>query len=633
VAAEAPPGPAPPAAPPVQQKATEVPVPLVDPASLENAHPAALRMMSSDTARNYHALPIACDEKTITIAFAAPPDAKAVRAIQYATSRLVRVVLAPAAALEQAILRFYPARAPRAMPSYAQAPLVDPRHLQDRDPDLIKLFRVEVARKYRVVPVERMGSRLSVAMENPGDLPSIQDLEFVCGYTVKALRCEPEILERAIERYYPPGADVQADAILAEADASILDSVELMDELRDQVYDLEASLDDRAPAVKLTNMLIKEAVVKGASDLHIETYETDFRVRMRVDGTLCELTRPPRSARDGLLSRIKVMSGMNIAETRMPQDGRVKLRMKTGNRAKPIDLRVSTVPTIWGERLAMRVLDPDRLTLDLTRLGFDRDSLTRFQRNIVKPYGMILVVGPSGCGKTNTLYSAMSAVNNTDVNILTAEDPIEFNIKGINQVQTNEGVGYTFATALRAFLRQDPNIILVGEIRDFETAEIAVKASLTGHLVLSTLHTTDAPTTVSRLINMGIEPYLIATSVLLISAQRLVRRICAECAEPDPRPESELLELGFKSEDFPVIPKRGRGCRTCGNRGIKGRTGVFEVLEFTDAIRELILAGATPMELKLRAREDGMLSLRGSGLRKIKEGIVSVEEIARETML
>jgi len=308
------------------------------------------------------------------------------------------------------------------------------------------------------------------------------------------------------------------------------------------------------------------------------------------------------------------------------------MRMRDKTRSKNLDFRVSVIPTIWGEKIAMRILDPDRLMLDMTRLGFDQDSLDRFKTSISKPYGMVLVVGPSGCGKTNTLYSAMSAINTSEVNIMTAEDPVEFNIRGINQVQTIEGIGLTFASALRSFLRQDPNIILVGEIRDFETAEIAIKASLTGHLVLSTLHTTDAPTTISRLVNMGVEPFLVATSVLLISAQRLVRKICTNCKEPDPRPERDLLDIGFRPDELPVQAMKGAGCSLCHNSGYKGRCALFEVLEISDPIRELILQGATPLEIKAVGRSEGMLTLRESGLRKIKEGITTLYEVDRETM-
>jgi type IV pilus assembly protein PilB len=385
--------------------------------------------------------------------------------------------------------------------------------------------------------------------------------------------------------------------------------------------------------VRLSNMFIREAVARGASDIHLETYERHVRVRFRIDGTLYEVAHPPWDLRESVISRFKVLAGMNIAENRVPQDGRFKMRLRSGERTKTIDVRASAIPTIWGEKVALRILDPDRLMLDLAQLGFERDTLERFQGAIAKPYGMVLVVGPSGCGKTNTLYSALTAINRPEVNIITAEDPVEFNIKGVNQVQTDEGIGYSFATALRHLLRQDPNIILVGEIRDYETAEIAVKAALTGHLVLSTLHTSDATTTVSRLVNMGVEPYLIATSVLMISAQRLVRRNCTECSEPDPRPDSELLDLGFRPEDLPVVPRKGAGCRKCHQRGTRGRTALFEVLEFTDAVRELIMAGAGPLELKLQARQDGMITMRQGGLHKVREGITCVDEVTRETIL
>jgi type IV pilus assembly protein PilB len=411
-------------------------------------------------------------------------------------------------------------------------------------------------------------------------------------------------------------------------------NLELLEE--DEQVDLaklEASTEE-APVVRLVNLILTDSIKRGASDIHIEPYEKDFRVRFRIDGVLYEIMQPPMKLRDAMTSRLKIMAKLDISEKRLPQDGRIKIKMKLSGKNKEMDYRVSVLPTLFGEKIVLRLLDKENLMLDMTKLGFEQESLTRFERAIFKPYGMVLVTGPTGSGKTNTLYSSISRVNTPETNIMTAEDPVEFNLHGINQVQMKEAIGLNFAAALRSFLRQDPNIILVGEIRDFETAEIAVKASLTGHLVLSTLHTNDAPSTVSRLMNMGIEPYLVATSVHLICAQRLVRRLCKECKEPLPMPPQALMDIGFSAEDAKTVAVyKGRGCTTCNNTGYKGRVGLYEVLEITDAIREMVLTGASAIELKNRASEEGMISLRGSGLRKLKAGLTTVEEVVRETVL
>jgi len=342
---------------------------------------------------------------------------------------------------------------------------------------------------------------------------------------------------------------------------------------------------------------------------------------------------PPLKMRDALISRIKIMSKLDISEKRLPQDGRIKVRVKVDSRSRELDFRVSTLPTLFGEKVVLRLLDKEKLMLDMTNLGFEPDSLVKFQRNIAKPYGMVLVTGPTGSGKTNTLYSALQSLNTVDTNIMTAEDPVEFNLPGINQVQMKEQIGLNFAAALRSFLRQDPNIILVGEIRDFETAEIAIKAALTGHLVLSTLHTNDAPSTISRLMNMGIEPFLVATSVNLIQAQRLIRRICKDCRKEHPTPHEALVEIGFSAEEAKALKTyKGRGCPTCNETGYKGRIGLYEVMEITDEIRELILIGASALELRKKSIEDGMISLRESGLQKIRNGVTTIEEVLRETV-
>jgi type IV pilus assembly protein PilB len=375
------------------------------------------------------------------------------------------------------------------------------------------------------------------------------------------------------------------------------------------------------------------AIQKGASDIHVEPYEKELRVRFRIDGVLYNIMQPPMKLRDAITSRVKIMSKLDIAEKRLPQDGRIKIRFQDRGATKDIDFRVSCLPTLFGEKIVMRLLDKDKLMLDMTRLGFEVESLSKFEVAIQKPWGMVLVTGPTGSGKTNTLYSSISRINTPETNIMTAEDPVEFNLAGVNQVLVRESIGLNFAAALRSFLRQDPNIILVGEIRDFETAEIAVKAALTGHLVLSTLHTNDAPSTVNRLMNMGIEPFLVASSLNLICAQRLVRRICKNCVEPHPTPKPALIQAGFSAEDAKtVVPKKGKGCEKCNNTGYKGRVGLYEVMEITEELREMILVGASSLELRRKAVEEGMLTLRTSGLRKVKEGVTTVDEVVRETV-
>jgi type IV pilus assembly protein PilB len=396
-----------------------------------------------------------------------------------------------------------------------------------------------------------------------------------------------------------------------------------------------AKSSEAAPVVKLSNVLLIDALKRGASDIHIEPYEKEFRVRFRIDGILYNVMALPLRLRDPLISRIKIMAKLDISEKRLPQDGRIKIRLKIEDRSRDMDFRVSSLPTIWGEKVVLRLLDKTKLMLDMTKLGFEAEPLERFKRAIAKPYGIVLVTGPTGSGKTNTLYSAIAALNRPDTNIMTAEDPVEFNLPGINQCQIKDQIGLNFASALRAFLRQDPNIILVGEIRDYETAEIAVKAALTGHLVLSTLHTNDAPSTVSRLVNMGIEPFLVGTAVNLIQAQRLIRRVCANCKEEvRDMPAKTLIEVGFPPEAVGTFKLyKGRGCNACNGTGYKGRVGLYEVMEITEGIRDLIMVGATAVELKRKALEEGMLTLRMSGLEKIRAGITTIEEVLRETVI
>jgi type IV pilus assembly protein PilB len=410
-------------------------------------------------------------------------------------------------------------------------------------------------------------------------------------------------------------------------------SLEVLEEDQDLDLEMLEKESEEAPVVRLVNIILTDAIKKGASDIHIEPYEKDYRVRYRIDGILYEMMHPPLRLREAITSRIKILAKLDIAEKRLPQDGRIKIKTKIQDRVKDLDFRVSVLPTIYGEKIVMRLLDKDNLMLDMTRLGFESDSLRRFEQAILKPYGMVLVTGPTGSGKTNTLYSALQRINTAEVNIITAEDPVEFNLPGINQVQMKEQIGLNFAAALRSFLRQDPNIILVGEIRDFETAEVAIKAAMTGHLVLSTLHTNDAPSSINRLMNMGIEPFLVATSVHMIVAQRLVRRVCGSCKEPTEAPLGALMNAGFSEKDAKTVRLfKGRGCDRCSNTGYKGRVGLYEVMEIGDDVRELILSGASSVELRTKAIENGMVSLRGSGLQKIRDGVTTIEEVVRETV-
>jgi type IV pilus assembly protein PilB len=398
---------------------------------------------------------------------------------------------------------------------------------------------------------------------------------------------------------------------------------------RDQ---LQRSSED-APIIKLVNLILSDSLKKGASDIHIEPYEKDFRVRFRIDGILYNMMNPPLRLKDAITSRIKIMAKLDISEKRLPQDGRIKIRTTINGKKKEIDYRVSTLPTLFGEKIVLRILDRDILPLDMSKLGFEEVSLKRVENAILKPYGMVLVTGPTGSGKTSTLYAALNRLNTPETNIMTAEDPVEYNFRGINQVQIREQIGLTFAAALRSFLRQDPNIILVGEIRDFETTEIAIKAALTGHLVLSSLHTNDAPSTISRMLNMGIEPFLVATSVHLICAQRLIRKICPDCKVEVKTPLQALINAGFSQEEAKAIRTfKGEGCKTCNGTGYKGRIGMYEVMEIGEDIQELILVGASAREIRRKAVEEGMLTLRHSGLAKIKAGYTTLDEVLRETV-
>ena len=536
------------------------------------------------------------------------------------------------------------------------------------DPAIIKIIPAETARKYQILPLSRSGATLTIAMADPTNVFAMDDIKFMTGYNVEPVVASETSLEDAIEKYYgstrslelrrdtggggggsslkdvldTPGltVDDMASVGLSEVD---LDSMSDAEADVETVKDAEDEIDlgnltkgaDAAPVVKLTNVLLVDSLKRGASDIHIEPYEKEFRVRFRIDGILYNVMALPMKLKDPLTSRIKIMAKLDIAEKRLPQDGRIKIKMKIEDRSRDLDFRVSCLPTLWGEKIVLRLLDKSKLMLDMTKLGFEPHSLERFKRAIAKPYGIVLVTGPTGSGKTNTLYSAIASLNKPDTNIMTAEDPVEFNLQGINQVQIRDNIGLNFAAALRSFLRQDPNIILVGEIRDYETAEIAVKASLTGHLVLSTLHTNDAPSTVSRLVNMGIEPFLVGTAVNLIQAQRLIRRVCANCKfEVTDMPTKTLIEIGLPPEQVGSFKLyKGKGCGTCNGTGYKGRVGLYEVMEISEGIRDLVMVGATAVDIKRKALEEGMLTLRMSGIEKIKAGVTTIEEVLRETVL
>jgi type IV pilus assembly protein PilB len=500
------------------------------------------------------------------------------------------------------------------------------------DASVVKLIPEETAKRYQILPLSRVGASLTIAMVDPTNVFAMDDIKFMTGFNIEPVVASESAIMDAIDKAY---GGSQQNANVDELLASMGDEadVELQAEQEDlDLSELEKSADE-APIVKLVNIVLTDAVKRGASDIHIEPYEKEYRVRFRIDGVLQHIMSPPMKLKDAITSRIKIMAKMDISEKRLPQDGRIMLKMQIGGKKKQLDFRVNCLPTLWGEKVVLRLLDKENLRLDMTKLGFEPESLEKFQRAVLKPYGMVLVTGPTGSGKTNTLYSSVSLLNKPDTNIITAEDPVEFQLHGVNQVQMKESIGLNFAASLRAFLRQDPNVILVGEIRDFETAEIAIKAALTGHLVLSTLHTNGAPETISRLMNMGIEPFLVATAVHLICAQRLIRRICVECREEVPMPPQAKVEAGFTPEEAKTAKIfKGRGCTNCNGTGYKGRAGLYEVMEVDDEIRELILIGASAVELKKKAIERGMITLRRSGLTKVKDGVTTLEEVARETL-
>ncbi len=522
----------------------------------------------------------------------------------------------------------------------------------DIDPGVIKLVPADTAQKYQIIPLSRAGATLTIAMTDPTNVFAMDDIKFMTGYNVEPVVASETAVIDAINKYYSAAAAAAgaaqggangaqgAGGVSLEFATKALEEVSVEDEDVEVLEELEQidvnaleKQSGEAPVIRLVNLILISAIQKGASDIHIEPYEKEFRIRYRIDGILYNIMQPAMKFRDAITSRVKIMAKLDIAEKRLPQDGRIKIRFADTGGSKEIDFRVSCLPTLFGEKIVLRLLDKDKLMLDMTKLGFDAESLKKFETAILKPWGMVLVTGPTGSGKTNTLYSSIAKINTPETNIMTAEDPVEFNLVGVNQVQIRENIGLNFAAALRSFLRQDPNIILVGEIRDFETAEIAVKAALTGHLVLSTLHTNDAPSTINRLMNMGIEPFLVASSVNLICAQRLVRRVCSNCKADHPIPPEGLREAGYTAEEAAsVVPKKGAGCEKCNNTGYKGRVGLYEVMEITDDLRELVLVGASALELRRKAIEEGMISLRRSGLLKVKEGVTTIEEVARETV-
>jgi type IV pilus assembly protein PilB len=495
------------------------------------------------------------------------------------------------------------------------------------DPEIIALIPKEVAQRHKVVPVQRAGSSLIVAMADPTNLHAIDDIKFLTAYNVEPVVASEAAIQAAIDKYYEKG--ISYTEALEEMDFGDIEVRE--DEDGDMnVLELE-KLSEDAPVVRLVNLLLINAIRKGASDIHVEPYEKFLRVRYRVDGVLIEEMQPPKKMQNAICSRLKIMSQLDIAERRLPQDGRIKLRV---GKDKEMDFRVSVLPTLFGEKVVLRLLDKSSLQLDMTKLGFEPEALEHFKKSIYMPYGMCLVTGPTGSGKTTTLYSALSELNRPAVNISTAEDPVEYNLPGINQVQMHDEIGLNFAAALRSFLRQDPDIIMVGEIRDFETAEIGIKSALTGHMVLSTLHTNDAPSTVSRLLNMGIEPFLVTASINLILAQRLVRKNCAACATEDAQPPKALLDAGFTEDELSQMKLRhGKGCRECSNTGYRGRIALYEVMPFSEELKELVLQGSSTAELKAQAVRGGMNTLRRAGLNKVKDGQTSLEEVLRVTAM
>jgi len=501
----------------------------------------------------------------------------------------------------------------------------------DVDPEVLKLVPEQIARKYEVLPIQRQGNQITLAMADPTNVFALDDVGFMTNLQVIPVVASQAAIRAAIDRSYDTKgsgiADIVSEIEGAAADVELVEGEEEIAAKVD-VFELKESADE-APVVRLINMILVDAIRRGASDIHLEPYEKVFRVRFRVDGVLHEIMTPPKRLEAALTSRVKIMASLDIAERRLPQDGRIKLRFNQ----REIDFRVSTLPTIFGEKTVMRILDKDSLQLDLTMLGFDSWSLEQFTKAINSPYGMILITGPTGSGKTTTLYSAIHTINSPDINIMTAEDPVEYNLKGVNQVQVNEEIGRTFAGALRAFLRQDPDVILVGETRDLETAQIGIRAALTGHLVLTTLHTNDSPSTVARLLDMGIPPFLVSSSLMLILAQRLGRRVCKDCKQPFEADEETLVPYGHTPQGLGKVTLfRGKGCATCSFTGMKGRVAIYEVMPVTQELRDLIIHNAPTADIRETAQSQGMKTLRQNALQKVLDGVMTLEEVLRVTL-
>ncbi len=502
----------------------------------------------------------------------------------------------------------------------------------DIDPDVLKLVPEQIARKYEVLPVKLQGNTLTLAMGDPTNVFALDDVGFMTNLQVIPAVASQAAIRQAIDRSYDSKgggiADIVSEMEGAAADVELVEGDEEAAASKVDVFELKESADE-APVVRLINMILVDAIRRGASDIHLEPYEKVFRVRFRVDGVLHEIMTPPKRLEAALTSRVKIMASLDIAERRLPQDGRIKLRFNQ----REIDFRVSTLPTIYGEKTVMRILDKDSLQLDLTMLGFDSWSLEQFTKAIHNPYGMILITGPTGSGKTTTLYSAIHTINSPDINIMTAEDPVEYNLRGVNQVQINEEIGRTFASALRAFLRQDPDVILVGETRDLETAQIGIRAALTGHLVLTTLHTNDCPSTVARLLDMGIPPFLVSSSLTLILAQRLGRKVCKDCKQPYDADEETLVPYGHVPQGLGKISfYKGKGCATCNFTGMKGRVAIYEVMPINQDIRDLIIRNAPAVEIGEAAQRQGMRTLRQNALQKVIDGGMTIEEVLRVTL-
>jgi type IV pilus assembly protein PilB len=498
------------------------------------------------------------------------------------------------------------------------------------DFETLRLVPPQIAQKYEVIPVRRLGGSLTLAMADPTNVFALDDVAFMTNLQILPVVASQAAIRKAIEKHYPTERapeDVLADMQNAP-EMEVVDGTQTEPAAKVDVFDLTQSAEE-APVVKLVNMVLADAIQKGCSDIHWEPYEKVFRIRFRIDGVLHEMLAPPKRLEAAIISRIKIMSNLDISERRLPQDGRIKLKWNT----REIDFRVSTLPTMFGEKAVLRILDKDALKLDLTALGFNQWQMEKFNSAIHQPYGMVLITGPTGSGKTTTLYSAIHTINSPDINIMTAEDPVEYNLKGVNQVQVNEGVGRTFGQVLRSFLRQDPDVILVGETRDLETAQISIRAALTGHLVFSTLHTNDCPSTIARLTDMGVAPFLISSSLLVILAQRLGRKVCAGCKEPYEIDEESLVPYGHVPQGVgKVTVYRGKGCQTCNFTGMKGRVALYEIMMMSEELRELVLKNAGTAELRAMAQAQGMKTLRQAGLEKVLEGTTTVDEVLRVTL-